>query len=146
LEALASATKTLGYLIVYGALGAAEPTPLPLLQLFTRTVKLYAGYKVFDFTGNPNMGIPRDEAATARATEFITAGLRSGDFRPKIDRVFHGLDQYADAHRYMELNSQSRQNRHPARHRRKLALEEAAPKVLAWPPSREQDRTMRFPL
>jgi NADPH:quinone reductase-like Zn-dependent oxidoreductase len=105
LEALASATKTLGHLIVYGALVATEPTPLPLRQIFIRTVKLYAGYKVFDFTGNPNMGIPRDDAATERAKEFITAGLRSGNFRAKIDRVFNGLDKYADAHRYMESSS-----------------------------------------
>jgi len=105
LEALASATKKLGHLIVYGALGTTEPTPLPLWQLFVRTVKLYAGYKVFDFTGNPNMGIPRDEAITERAIQFITAGLMSGYFHPTIDRVFQGLDKYADAHHYMDTNS-----------------------------------------
>lgn len=99
LETLASVTKKRGHLVVYGALrGAAEPTPLPLWQLFTRTVKLYAGYKVFDFTGNPNMKIPRDDAATQRAIQYITDGLKLGDFRPCIDRVFYGLDQYANAH------------------------------------------------
>jgi NADPH:quinone reductase-like Zn-dependent oxidoreductase len=108
LEALAAATKPLGHLVVYGALGAVtETTPLPLWALFTRTVKLHAGYKVFDFTGHAGLAIPRNEKATERAKQFILEGLAAGDFQPRIDRIFDGLDQYADAHRYMESNAQT---------------------------------------
>jgi NADPH:quinone reductase-like Zn-dependent oxidoreductase len=108
LEALALATRPLGHLVVYGALGAmTEATPLPLWALFTRTLKLCAGYKVFDFLGNPGMSIPRNEAATERAKQFILDGLAAGDFEPRIDRIFDGLEQYADAHRYMESNAQA---------------------------------------
>jgi NADPH:quinone reductase-like Zn-dependent oxidoreductase len=107
-EALAWATKPLGHLVIYGALGAlTDPTPLPLWPIFLRTIRLYAGYKVFDFTGNANMGIPPDVAATQRARRFIYDGLADGTFVPRVDRVFNGLEQYADAHRYMESNAQS---------------------------------------
>jgi NADPH:quinone reductase-like Zn-dependent oxidoreductase len=106
-EALAWATKKLGHLVIYGGLGAGiDPTPLPLWATFRRTVKLYAGYKVFDFTGNAGMGIPPNVTATERARRFVYDGLAEGAFIPRIDRVFAGLEQYADAHRYMESNSQ----------------------------------------
>jgi hypothetical protein len=58
LEDLANATKVMGHLVVYGALGAmTAATPLPLWAIFRRTVRMYAGYKVFDFMGNRNMGM-----------------------------------------------------------------------------------------
>jgi NADPH:quinone reductase-like Zn-dependent oxidoreductase len=105
---LASATKVMGHLVVYGALGAmTAETPLPLWPLFRRTVKMYAGYKVFDFTGNKNMGLPRNQPAVDRALKFLIDGLESGAFKPRIDKVFKGLDEYADAHRYLESNAQS---------------------------------------
>ncbi|TDX08268.1 zinc-dependent alcohol dehydrogenase family protein [Kribbella sp. VKM Ac-2566] len=109
LEALARATRVRGHIVVYGALGTmnGEITPLPLLSAFERTIRLYAGYKIYDFTGHPQLGLPRDDAATARGKDFLLNGLRSGDLRPRIDRVFNGLEQYADAHRYMESNVQS---------------------------------------
>ena len=108
LEDLANATKVMGHLVVYGALGAmTAATPLPLWALFRRTVRMYAGYKVFDFMGNRNMGIPRNQPAAERALKFLLEGLESGAFTARIDRVFEGLDQYADAHRYLESNAQS---------------------------------------
>ena len=98
----------MGHLVVYGALGAmTATTPLPLWALFRRTVRMYAGYKVFDFMGNRNMGIPRNQSAAERASKFLLEGLESGAFTARIDRVFEGLDQYADAHRCLESNAQS---------------------------------------
>ncbi|TCC52104.1 hypothetical protein E0H73_39875 [Kribbella pittospori] len=109
LEHLALATRVRGHIIVYGALGTTngEVTPLPLASTFARTIRLYAGYKIYDFTGHPQLGLPRDHDATARGTAFLLEGLRTGQLRPRIDRVFRGLEQYADAQRYMESNTQS---------------------------------------
>ena len=47
-----------------------------------------------------------DEERLRRAGAFVGAGLRSGDFRPQVDRVFSGLDTIAEAHTYMESNAQ----------------------------------------
>jgi NADPH:quinone reductase len=109
LDALARATRGHGHIVVYGALGAmnGEVTPLPLMPAFARTIRLYAGYKIYDFTGHPRLGLPRDVGATERGKAFLLDGLASGQLRPRIDRVFQGLEQYADAHRYMESNAQS---------------------------------------
>ncbi len=46
-----------------------------------------------------------DEQRLRRAGAFVGAGLRSGEFRPQIDRVFTGLDQVVEAHRYLESNA-----------------------------------------
>jgi NADPH:quinone reductase-like Zn-dependent oxidoreductase len=40
-----------------------------------------------------------------RAEAFVTAGLRSGAFRPVVDRVF-ALDEIVEAHRYLESDAQ----------------------------------------
>jgi NADPH:quinone reductase-like Zn-dependent oxidoreductase len=107
LEALANATAKLGNIIVYGALDLSAPTPLPLFPAFIRTLKLHAGYKVFDFTGNQNMGIPRNEEAFARGKKFVYDNVGSGQLKPEIGKVFEGLDHYADAHRLMEADQVS---------------------------------------
>ncbi|MEC3917642.1 zinc-dependent alcohol dehydrogenase family protein [Nocardia sp. CDC160] len=105
LEDLAWATAPQGHLVVYGALGIGERmTPLPLMACFARTIKLYAGYKIYDFTGHPGLGIARDRDATERAKRFVLGGLAAGTLRPSIDRIFHGLDAYRQAHEYMEAD------------------------------------------
>jgi NADPH:quinone reductase-like Zn-dependent oxidoreductase len=40
-----------------------------------------------------------------RAEAFVTSGLRSGAFRPVVDRTFD-LEQIVDAHRRLESNAQ----------------------------------------
>ena len=47
-----------------------------------------------------------DEERLRRAGAFVGAGLRSGDFRPRVDRVFPGLDAIVEAHTYLESNAQ----------------------------------------
>jgi len=107
LEELVWATKRLGRVIVYGALGGnAGATPLPFGACFLRGIKLHAGFRVFDFTGNARLGPPTNQQATARAKSFISEGLASGAFTAKIDRVFNGLDKYLAAHQYLETGSQ----------------------------------------
>jgi NADPH:quinone reductase-like Zn-dependent oxidoreductase len=68
---------------------------------------LYPSFKVFDYTGNPKLGICGNPAALERAKSFISAGLASGVLKPAIDRVFDGLREYAPAHQYICANTRS---------------------------------------
>ncbi|MER8268060.1 zinc-dependent alcohol dehydrogenase family protein [Streptomyces griseus] len=93
-DALAEAVSPGGRLLVYGALDP-RPTPLPNAKSFpalsTRT------YAVFEITTDP--------ARLARGVAFVNAGLTTGAVKPAIDTTFD-LPDIADAHRYMEQNSQ----------------------------------------
>jgi NADPH:quinone reductase-like Zn-dependent oxidoreductase len=105
LEELVWATKRFGHVIVYGYLGAMEhTTPLPLGACFLRGLNLHTSYKIFDFTGHPRLRIPPNREAIERAKKFVFDGLASELFKPKINRVFVGLDNYAAAHDYMSTN------------------------------------------
>ena len=107
LEELVWATKRLGQVIVYGALGGnAGATSLPFGACFLRGIKLHAGFRIFDFTGNARLGLPINHQATERAKNFINRGLALGSFTAKIHRVFYGLDQYVAAHQYLETGVQ----------------------------------------
>jgi NADPH:quinone reductase-like Zn-dependent oxidoreductase len=105
LEELAWATNRLGRIVTYGALGAeAGETRLPLGACLLRGVKVHAGVTVFDYTGNRRLRIPPKPEAIKRAKTFIANGLAGGNFTPKIDRVFNGLEEYQLAHEYMVTN------------------------------------------
>ena len=54
-----------GNIILYGALGGVE-VPYPLLAGFARNFGLRT-YMVYSFCGLPSLGLPRNEAAFARA-------------------------------------------------------------------------------
>lgn len=108
LEELAWATRRLGSVIVYGYLGAMDATTrLPLGACFLRGINLYPSFKVFDYTGNPRLGICGSPAAVERAKTFISAGLASGVLKPTIDCVFDGLEEYAAAHQYIGANTRT---------------------------------------
>lgn len=93
-DTLAEAISPGGELLVYGALDP-RPTPLPNAQSFpalsTRT------YAVFEITTDP--------ARLARGVAYVDSGLAAGMVDPVIDTTFD-LADIADAHRYMEGNSQ----------------------------------------
>ena len=46
-----------------------------------------------------------DPAVVHRTAAFLTAGLRIGVIRPKVDKVFN-LNDIANAHRYLEQGQQ----------------------------------------
>ena len=107
LEELVWVTRRLRHVIVYGCLGAMEDmTPLPLGACFLRGLNLHISYKIFDFTGHSRLGIPPNLEAIQRAKRFVFDGLASNRFKPKIDRIFAGLEEYAAAHQYMSTNAQ----------------------------------------
>lgn len=101
-EKLAQAVKIRGHWIVYGVLDTT-PVSFPLWTAFIRSFHFYT-YKVFDFTGNLNLGLPGDEVAIARAKHFIAGGLSDGSLPVLIDKEFKGLESLHDAMRYMESN------------------------------------------
>jgi NADPH:quinone reductase-like Zn-dependent oxidoreductase len=106
LEELVWATRRFGHLIVYGYLGAMDvATRFPLGACFLRGLSLHASFKIFDYTGNPKLGISPNPAAIERAKSFVTAGLTSGVLKPNIDRVFSGFGEYVAAHHYADTNA-----------------------------------------
>ncbi len=96
LAKLAAATKQHGIIFEYGAL-STEPTPFPLFDVLGKLLTV-RGYVLSEVTG--------DAKRLARAKQFVVDGLASGKLKPIISKVFHGLDQMAEAHRYMEGNTQ----------------------------------------
>jgi NADPH:quinone reductase-like Zn-dependent oxidoreductase len=102
------ATRKFGHVIVYGCLGAMqEVTPVPLGACFLRGLSLHPSYRVFDFTGHPGLGIPPNREALERAKRFVYDGLAEEVLKPKIDRIFVGIEQYAAAHEYLGTNAQT---------------------------------------
>ena len=96
LAKLAAATKQNGIVFEYGAL-STEPTPFPLFEVLGKLLTI-RGYVLSEVTS--------DAKRLARAKQFVIDGLASGKLKPIISKVFSGLDQMAEAHRYMEGNTQ----------------------------------------
>ncbi|GHG54233.1 zinc-dependent alcohol dehydrogenase family protein [Streptomyces griseocarneus] len=84
-----------GTLFLYGAV-SGEPTPYPGFELGMPALNMRT-YTVHEITGDPQR--------MRRAEAFVSSGLRSGAFRPTVDRTF-GLDEIVEAHRYMEAGAQ----------------------------------------
>ena len=88
---LAKAAKFSGTLVTVGWLDT-RPAPFPMnwpLTMFS--------YISFEHTTDP--------AVVHRTAAFLTAGLRIGVIRPKVDKVFN-LNDIANAHRYLEQGQQ----------------------------------------
>jgi len=60
---------------------------------------------IYNYCGLPNIGLPRNEEAFARATRFIQQNLAAGKLKPIIAKTFP-LSKIREAHRYMESNQQ----------------------------------------
>ncbi|WP_354644243.1 zinc-dependent alcohol dehydrogenase family protein [Kitasatospora camelliae] len=84
-----------GSLLVYGAL-SGEPTPFPGIELGMPPLTMRT-YTMRETSRQPER--------LRRAAAFITSGLRSGDFRPVVDRTFD-LTEIVEAHRHLESNAQ----------------------------------------
>ena len=102
-EQLAQAVTIRGHWIVYGILDLENIGAFPWWTAFIRSFHFHT-YKVFDFTGNPNLSLPGDEEAFNRAKQFIAAGLADGSFPVTIDREFEGLETLPDAMNFMASN------------------------------------------
>ncbi len=96
LKALAAAASVDGLIVEYGGL-SGEPTPYPMFSAMTKHLTIRA-YTLFQLTFDATM---REEA-----TRYVFDKLESGAFKPRIDKIFNGLDNIVEAHRYMESNAQ----------------------------------------
>ncbi|MCP2341970.1 zinc-dependent alcohol dehydrogenase family protein [Actinomadura rupiterrae] len=84
-----------GMLLEYGML-SGEPTPYPGFTLGMPALNMRT-YTMHETS--------RDPERMRRAVAYVTSGLRSGAFRPVVDRTFD-LEDVVEAHRYMASNQQ----------------------------------------
>jgi NADPH:quinone reductase-like Zn-dependent oxidoreductase len=94
-DALAEAAAYEATIYEYGAL-APEPTPFPLFTALHKGLSV-RGYTVREILSNP--------ALMPVAEKYVFDRIQSGNFKPRIDRVFP-FAQIVEAHRYMESNEQ----------------------------------------
>lgn len=92
---LARAVAAGGTLFLYGAL-SGQPTPYPGFDLGMPALNVRT-YTVHETT--------RDPQRLRRAAAFVASGLRTGAFRPVVDRLFP-LEEIVQAHRHMESGTQ----------------------------------------
>ena len=93
---LADVAAASGMIFEYGAL-STEATPYPLFAALSKHLTI-KGYTLFEVVGDPE--------TRAVAERYVFDRLRSGAFKPRIDKVFRGLETIVEAHRYMESNAQ----------------------------------------
>ncbi|MFC4911426.1 zinc-dependent alcohol dehydrogenase family protein [Actinomadura gamaensis] len=84
-----------GMLLEYGMLSGL-PTPYPGFELGMPALNMRT-YTMHETS--------RDPERMRRAVAYVNSGLRSGAFRPVIDRTFD-LEDIVEAHRYMASNEQ----------------------------------------
>ncbi|MEU1664880.1 zinc-dependent alcohol dehydrogenase family protein [Streptomyces sparsogenes] len=85
-----------GTLFLYGAL-SGETTPYPGFELGMPALNMRTYTVTRELTAHPER--------LRRAEAFVSSGLRTGAFRPVVDRTF-ALDKIAEAHRYMQAGAQ----------------------------------------
>jgi len=95
IERLAQAAAPGGTIYEYGAL-APEPTPFPLFTALAKGLSV-RGYTLREVFADPKL--------KAKAEKYVFDHVATGDFKPRIDRVFP-FAQIAEAHRYMEAGEQ----------------------------------------
>ncbi|MET8340112.1 zinc-dependent alcohol dehydrogenase family protein [Streptosporangium canum] len=92
---LARAVAPDGTLFLYGGL-SGQPTPYPGFALGMPALNVRT-YTVLEITKDPRR--------LRRAEAFVASGLRTGVFRPVVDRLFP-LEEIVQAHQHMESNAQ----------------------------------------
>lgn len=92
---LARAVAPDGTLFLWGGL-SGQPTPYPGFDL---------GMPALNMRTYTALEITKDPTRMRRAAAFVSSGLRTGAFRPVVDRLFP-LEEIVQAHRHMESNTQ----------------------------------------
>ena len=92
---IAAAMAMNGTFYQYGALDARDLS-IPVMDILGKHLQ-FRGYELFELT--------TDAEKLARAKAFVYDGLKSGQLKPVIDKIFV-FEEIAEAHRYMEANGQ----------------------------------------
>ncbi|MGI5160649.1 zinc-dependent alcohol dehydrogenase family protein [Microbispora sp. CA-102843] len=92
---LARVVASGGTLVLWGA-QSGQPTPYPGFDLGMPALNMRT-YTVLEITKDPER--------MRRAAAFVASGLRTGVFRPVVDRLFP-LEEVVQAHRHMESGTQ----------------------------------------
>ncbi|MBO4270585.1 zinc-dependent alcohol dehydrogenase family protein [Microbispora triticiradicis] len=92
---LARAVAPGGTLLLWGA-QSGQPTPYPGFDL---------GMPALNMRTFTVLEITQDPGRLRRAVAFVASGLRTGAFRPVVDRLFP-LEEVVEAHRHMESGAQ----------------------------------------
>ena len=96
IETLAKCAAMYGRMVEYGGL-SLEPAPFPFRAALHKQLTL-RGYTLMLVTADP--------AKRAETVKYVTEKIEAGVFRPKIAKVFRGLEQLGAAQDYMETNAQ----------------------------------------
>lgn len=96
LETFGEAAADGGIVFLYGAFGQEDSPVLPLFSTMMKEIRFW-GYVVYSVFKSPER--------LARGLDYIYHQLQSGKLKVVIDKVFP-LEQYRDAHRYLESNEQ----------------------------------------
>ncbi|KAF1053337.1 MAG: Phthiocerol/phenolphthiocerol synthesis polyketide synthase type I PpsC [Stenotrophomonas maltophilia] len=88
-----------GKLILYGINGGNDAA-FPACAAFKKHLQFFR-HCVLDFTGQPEIGLDRDDGAVARALQAINQMTADHLLKPSIDRVFE-FEDFVEANRYME--------------------------------------------
>ncbi len=95
-DTLAQAAAQNGQLFIYGLLDP-RPTPFPLVSAFLKGLTM-RGYVLFTLTTHAEF--------RERARQWVYERVQAGKLKPILDERRFTLEQIADAHRYMEGNTQ----------------------------------------
>ncbi|WP_106418318.1 zinc-dependent alcohol dehydrogenase family protein [Salinicola tamaricis] len=88
-----------GRLILYGLLGGNE-TSFPAQAAFRKNIQFHV-HSLSNFSGKPELGIPQNRPALARAIADVERMTLAGELRPQIDHCFD-FGEVIEAHRYLE--------------------------------------------
>lgn len=88
-----------GKLIIYGVNGGNDAA-FPACAAFKKHLQFYR-HCVLDFTGQPEIGLARNDEAVQRALQAINQMTADHLLKPNIDKVFDFTD-FVAANRYME--------------------------------------------
>ncbi|MBB6056208.1 zinc-dependent alcohol dehydrogenase family protein [Tolumonas osonensis] len=94
-ENIIKATSKDAIVFIYGAL-SHDATPIPVMHVLGKHTTI-RGYEFIEVTA--------DDEKLARAKQFITKGMASGQFKAKVARVFP-FEQIVEATQFLESNAQ----------------------------------------
>jgi NADPH:quinone reductase-like Zn-dependent oxidoreductase len=96
IETLAKCAAMYGRMVEYGGL-SLEPAPFPFRMALKKQLTL-RGYTLVQVTADP--------ARREKAVRYVAEKIEAGVFRPRIAKVFRGLEEIEAAQDYMESNAQ----------------------------------------